>query len=106
MYAREHHPVPDFAMTPTRLAKTVTTGALGALHLLAEYDDQDTVLRSVRLEATDDSRSVALIDRDMRKPGTQREVRYEITPAELIAVIRAHGAELPGENHVGPSHED
>ncbi|CAE6962622.1 hypothetical protein R70199_07434 [Paraburkholderia domus] len=24
---------------------------------------------------------------------------YEITPAELIAVIRAHGAELPGENH-------
>jgi hypothetical protein len=28
-----------------------------------------------------------------------REVRYEITPAELIAAIRAHGAELPGESH-------
>jgi hypothetical protein len=26
-------------------------------------------------------------------------VRYEITPAELIAAIRAHGAELPGESH-------
>jgi hypothetical protein len=26
-------------------------------------------------------------------------VRYEITPAELIAAIRAHGAELPGEQH-------
>jgi hypothetical protein len=40
-----------------------------------------------------------LIDVDQRKPGTQREVRYEITPAELIAAIRAHGAELPGESH-------
>ncbi|MGF6808382.1 hypothetical protein OKW30_003508 [Paraburkholderia sp. Clong3] len=33
-----------------------------------------------------------------------REVRYEITPAELIAAIRAEGhelrAELRGENHV------
>jgi hypothetical protein len=40
-----------------------------------------------------------LVDVDQRKPGTQREVRYEITPAELIAAIRAHGAELPGESH-------
>ncbi len=93
-------------MTPTSLPKTVTTGSVGAVPLLAEYDDQDTLLRSVRLEATDDSRSVTLIDRDMRKPGTLREVRYEITPAELIAVIRAHGAELPGENHVNPTHAD
>jgi hypothetical protein len=36
---------------------------------------------------------------DERKPGIHREVRYEITPAELIAAIRAHGAELPGEQH-------
>ena len=27
---------------------------------------------------------------DERKPGIQREIRYEITPSELIAVIRAH----------------
>ena len=45
-------------------------------------------------------RSLVLIDVDQRKPGTRREVRYEITPAELIAAIRAHGAELPtGESH-------
>jgi hypothetical protein len=87
-------------MTPTSLPKTTITGALGAMHLLAEYDDQDNLLRNVRLEAAFDSRGVILIDRDLRRDGTQRETRHEITPAELIAVIRAHGAELPGENHV------
>jgi hypothetical protein len=40
-----------------------------------------------------------LIEIDERKPGIHREVRYEITPAELIAAIRAQGAELPGESH-------
>lgn len=40
-----------------------------------------------------------LIEVDERKPGIHREVRYEITPAELIAAIRSHGAELPGESH-------
>jgi len=34
------------------------------------------------------------------------EVRYEITPAELIAAIRAHGAELPGENHADAADRD
>ena len=58
-----------------------------------------TVRRTVRLEAAVDGKSLLLIDVDTRKPGIQREVRYEITPAELIAAIRAHGAELPGENH-------
>jgi hypothetical protein len=56
-------------------------------------------LEQVRLEAAPDGKSLFLIDVDQRKPGTQREVRYEITPAELIAAIRAHGAELPGESH-------
>jgi len=32
--------------------------------------------------------------------GVQRESRYEITTGELIALIRAHGAELPGETHI------
>ena len=41
--------------------------------------------------------TVLLIDVDQRKPGIHREIRYEITAAELIAAIRAHGAELPGE---------
>jgi Mrp family chromosome partitioning ATPase len=53
-----------------------------------------------RLEAASDGKSLLLIDIDVRKPGLHREVRYEITPAELIAAIRAHGAELPGENRV------
>jgi hypothetical protein len=26
-----------------------------------------------------------------------------VTTGELIALIRAHGAELPGENHVRPA---
>ena len=56
-------------------------------------------LRSLRLEATGDGKSVLLIEIDERKPGIHREVRYEITPAELIAAIRSHGAEPPGENH-------
>jgi hypothetical protein len=33
-------------------------------------------------------------------------VRYEITPAELIAAIRAHGAELPGANHPDAADRD
>jgi hypothetical protein len=55
---------------------------------------------SVRLETADDTRCVVPVDCDLRKRGIQRETRYEITPAELIALIRAHGGELPGENHV------
>lgn len=90
-------------MTPTDLPKTTTNGALGAMHLLAEYDGQNNQLRQVRLEASGDSRSVILIDTDRRKPGVQRETRHEITPAELIALIRTHGAELPGESHVRPA---
>lgn len=78
------------------------TGAFGAMHLFAEYGEEDQLLRSVRLETADDTRGVILVDRDLRKPGVQRETRYEITAAELIALIRAHGAELPGENHVRP----
>ena len=46
-----------------------------------------------------DGKAVLLIEIDERKAGIHREVRYEITPAELIAAIRAHGAELPGEQH-------
>jgi hypothetical protein len=87
-------------MSSTPLPKPTITGALGAMHLLAEYDERDTLLRQVRLDAAPDSRGVILIDRDLRRHGTQRETRHEITPAELIAMIRAHGAELPGENHV------
>jgi Mrp family chromosome partitioning ATPase len=68
--------------------------------LLTEFDDASArEVRSLRLEATEDGKAVLLIEIDERKPGIHREVRYEITPAELIAAIRAHGAELPGEQH-------
>ncbi|SAK88850.1 ATPase [Caballeronia pedi] len=76
------------------------TGAFGAMHLLAEYDDEKKLLRSVRVEASTDTRGVIMIDRDLRKLGIQRETRHEINPSELIALIRTHGAELPGENQV------
>ena len=77
-----------------------TKGAHGVIHLMTETDAANsTVRRTVRLEAAVEGKSLLPIDVDTRKPGIQREVRYEITPAELIAVIRAHGAELPGEHH-------
>ena len=77
-----------------------TTGSSGSMALLTEYDDATArALRSLRLESTEDGKGILLIEVDERKPGIHREVRYEITPAELIAAIRAHGAELPGEQH-------
>jgi hypothetical protein len=54
-------------------------------------------VRVLRLEAAADGKAVLLIDVDQRKPDIHREIRYEITAAELIAAIRAHGAELHGE---------
>jgi hypothetical protein len=77
-----------------------TKGAHGAVHLMTETDTATaTARRTVRLEAAIDGKSLMLIDVDTRKLGIQREVRYEITPAELIAAIRAHRAELSGEHH-------
>jgi Mrp family chromosome partitioning ATPase len=80
------------------------SGAHGAVQLLTDRDALTaSVRRTVRLEAASDGKSLLLIDVDTRKPGIHREVRYEITPAELIAVIRAQGtelrADLPGERH-------
>ncbi|HLX01679.1 MAG TPA: hypothetical protein VKS80_06135 [Trinickia sp.] len=77
-----------------------TSGSSGAMTLLTEFDDANSrEVRSLRLEVTTDGKGILLIEIDERKPGIHREVRYEITPAELIAAIRAHGAELPGEHH-------
>lgn len=57
-------------------------------------------MRWVSLSASADGKSVVLTEVDARKVGIQREHRYEVTTGELIALIRAHGAELPGESHV------
>jgi hypothetical protein len=67
-------------------------GAHGVLQLFTETDPaSEMIRRSVRLEAAPDGRSILLVDVDARRPGIHREMRYEITPAELVAVIRRHG---------------
>jgi hypothetical protein len=77
-----------------------TTRCSGAMALLTENDEASgREVRSLRLEASEDGKSILLIEVDNRKPGIHREIRYEITAAELIAAIRAHGAELSGEQH-------
>jgi hypothetical protein len=91
--------------TQINLIQRVVTGALGSMSLLAEYDGQAVLQRCLRLEASADGRSVLLVDQDHRRSGTQREVRYEITPAELIAVIRARGAKLPIEHRAVDGNE-
>jgi hypothetical protein len=70
-------------------------GVHGTVQLLIGIDPvSEMIRRTVRLEAAPDGRSVMLIDTDSRKPGIHRETRYEITPAELIAAIRAQGTGL------------
>ncbi|VVD31175.1 hypothetical protein [Paraburkholderia dioscoreae] len=69
--------------------------------LLTQCDTETGRLcRSVHLQASGDGKSVLLVEIDERKVGLRREYRFEITTGELIALIRAQGAELPGENHV------
>ncbi|NPT61459.1 hypothetical protein GNZ13_44775 [Paraburkholderia sp. 5N] len=83
----------------------VVKGAVGGMDLLAQHETETGRLcRSRLLVASEDGRSVLLIETDERKVGIQREYRFEITTGELIALVRAHGAELPGENHVNPVH--
>ena len=73
------------------------SGAHGTLSLLTEIDPQtETINRTMCLEASADGRSVLLVALDTNKLGTQREWRLEITPEDLIALIRAHGTEVSG----------
>jgi len=82
-----------------------STGAIGEMYLLTEHEaNTERLSRTLRLNASADGKSVIMIELDERKAGLQREYRIEITTGELIALIRAHGAELPGENPVGPIH--
>jgi hypothetical protein len=73
------------------------SGTHGTLSLLTEIDPQtETINRTMHLEASADGRSVLLVALDTNKLGTQREWRLEITPKDLIALIRAHGTEVSG----------
>lgn len=74
---------------------TLKIGATGAMSLLSEHvSEGEPPCRQVRLQTSRDGKTIVMIDLDQRKPGVLRAVCYEITPAELIAAIRAHGAEL------------
>lgn len=67
----------------------------GALHLYTENDPStDTIQRSAHLEAAPDGKTVLLIDVDSGRSGGNRKVVYELAPGDLIAVLRAHGAEV------------
>jgi hypothetical protein len=73
------------------------SGTHGTLSLQTETDPQTkTINRTIHLEASADGRTVLLVAVDMCKLGSQREWRIEITPEELIALIRAHGTEVSG----------
>jgi hypothetical protein len=86
------------------IVQLAVRGANGKMGLLTQYEaERDRLCRSLSLEASDDGKSVILVEVDERKVGIQREYRFEVTTGELIALIRAHGAELPGENHVRPA---
>jgi hypothetical protein len=77
---------------------TPNAGVHGTVQLLTEIDPvSEMIRRAVHLEAAPDGHSVLLIDTDSRKPGIHRETRYEITPAELIAAIRAQSTGLHAE---------
>lgn len=84
------------------LTTTATDGETG---LLTQHDaETGRLVRSLHLQASADGKSVLLIDFDERKVGIQREYRFEITIGGLIALIRAHGAETPAEQHAQPQH--
>jgi len=83
------------------MGQLAVRGASGEMGLLTQCDTETGRLcRSVHLQASGDGKSVLLVEVDERKVGLRREYRFEITTGELIALIRAQGAELPGENHV------
>ncbi|MGF6602352.1 hypothetical protein P3T23_007104 [Paraburkholderia sp. GAS448] len=74
-------------------------GASGAMTLITECGAAGSPVRVLRLESSADGKAVMLTEIDERRPGIHREVRYEITPSELIAAIRAHGVALPDKPH-------
>lgn len=83
------------------MAQLIVKGASGEMELLTQHEAETGHLcRALRMEASTDGKSVVLVEIDERKVGIQREYRFEVATGELIALIRAHGAELPGENHV------
>ena len=83
------------------MAQLAIKGAVGQMELLTQHEaTTGRLCRSVNLSVSADGKSVLLVESDERKVGIHREHRFEITIGELIALVRAQGAELRGENHV------
>ncbi|WP_341317557.1 hypothetical protein WN982_40555 [Paraburkholderia sp. IMGN_8] len=69
-------------------------GATGTMTLMSVTDATSTrEIRTLRLEASIDGSAVVLTDIDRNTPGIRREVRYQMTVAEFVAAICAHGAQ-------------
>ncbi|RDK04345.1 hypothetical protein [Paraburkholderia lacunae] len=69
-------------------------GATGTMTLLSETDATSArEIHTLRLEASIDGSVVVLTDIDCRTPGVRREVRYQMTVVEFIAVISANGTQ-------------
>jgi hypothetical protein len=81
-----------FAVVPTVVPHRRRARRAAAAHRDRPGLRDDPARRPTR--SRPDGRSVLLVDTDSRRPGVQREVRYEITPAEPIAVIRTQGADV------------
>ncbi|CDY73890.1 ATPases involved in chromosome partitioning [Caballeronia glathei] len=89
------------------MRQLVVNGSVGEMSLLTQHEiESGRLCRSLSLRASHDGKSVLLIEMDERKAGIQREFLHDITTGELIALIRAHGAELTGEGHVSKAHSD
>lgn len=87
------------------MAQLSIKGAAGEMSLLMQHEvETGRLCRSLRLRASEDGKSVQLMECDERKAGTQRDYRFEITTGELIALIRSHGTEMPEENQGNPAH--
>jgi hypothetical protein len=72
-----------------------TSSVHGALHLYTKNDPATGAIhRSAHLEAAPDGKTVLLIDVDSGRPGDRRKIVYELAPGDLIAALRAHGAEM------------
>lgn len=77
-------------------------GAVGGMSLLTQHEVETGQLsRALSLRASEDGKSVRLIESVERKTGVPHEYQFEITTGELIALIRKHGVLLSKEKR-GP----
>lgn len=85
------------------MVQLAITGATGGMSLLTQHEvETGRLTRSLGLRASDDGKSVRLIESVERKTGVPHEYRFEITTGELIALIRTHGVLVSDEKRGNP----